>query len=212
MSYAPPDRRAALDLLWQIDERMAAIVAAAREPAIGAMRLVWWRDTLARLDAPDAPVPAEPLLAAVAEHLIPSRLTGEAVAALEEGWSTLLDAEEPGEAEIAAHGERRGRLLFALAATLLGGLPDDISCAGEGWALTDLGHRLRGIEARSFARARAAAQLADVDIARWPPSLRPLGLLVVLARIDAAMPARRIRRQGAPKRMFRALAYRLTGR
>ncbi|MET0376783.1 MAG: squalene/phytoene synthase family protein, partial [Rhizorhabdus sp.] len=64
LTYAPPPVRAGLACLWQIDERMAAIVAAAREPAIGAMRLLWWRDALAKLDDAEAPVPAEPLLEA----------------------------------------------------------------------------------------------------------------------------------------------------
>lgn len=192
---------------------MAAIVAAAREPSIGAMRLLWWRDALTGLDAPDAPVPPEPLLAAAAAELVrPARLSGEAVSAIEEGWSALLDADEPGEAEIAVHGEHRGRPLFVMAATLLGALPDDVGTAGEGWALADLGHHLKRTEARRIARARAAELLAGVDIRRWPASLRPLGLLVLLARPDAAMPAGRIRRQGSPKRMLRALAYRLTGR
>jgi phytoene synthase len=213
LSYAPPARREALGVLWALDERMGAIVAAAGEPAIGAMRLVWWRDALIGLDRRDAPVPAEPLLAATAERLLPAGLSGEAIAAIEEGWSALLDAEEPGEAEIAAHAAHRGAPLFALAAALLGAsLPEDVARAGEGWALADLGHRLRGGDARRFARARARSLLAQVDPGRWPAALRPLGLLTVLARADAAMPADRLRRQGSPKRMFRALAYRLTGR
>lgn len=198
-------------MLWRLDERMAAIVAAAREPSIGAMRLIWWRDALARLNS-DATVPAEPLLAAAAELLLPAGASGESVSAIEEGWSALLDAEAPGEAEIAAHGAQRGRPLFVIAATLLGAEPDDIGDAGEGWALADLGHHLRDIEARRFARDRAAALLATVDLHRWPASLRSLGLLVLLARKDAAMPADRMRRQGSPGRLLRALAYRLTGR
>jgi phytoene synthase len=212
LSYAPPARREALALLWGIDERLGAIVAAAREPAIGAMRLLWWRDALARLDARNAPVPAEPLIAAAAERLLPAGLSGEAIAAIEEGWSALLDDEQPGEADIIAHAERRGAPLFALAASLLEASPGDIRLAGEGWALADLGHRLSSADARGLARARAAEKLAAVDIGAWPASLRPLGLLVVLARRDAAMPAGRMRRQGSPGRLLRALAYRLAGR
>ncbi len=191
---------------------MASIVAAAREPSIGAMRLIWWRDALARLDIPEATVPAEPLLMAAVEHLISAGTSGATVSAIEEGWSALLDTEEPGEAEIIAHGEQRGRTMFMISASLLGTMPDNIGDAGEGWALADLGHHLRGIEARRCARARATELLASVDPGRWPTSLRPLGLLVMLARLDAAIPADRMRRQGSPKRMFRALAYRLTGR
>ena len=91
-------------------------------------------------------------------------------------------------------------------------MPDDIGEAGEGWALADLGHHLRDAEARHFARTRATELLANVNFGRWPASLRPLGLLVLLARKDAAMPAGQMRRQGSPRRMLRALAYRLTGR
>jgi phytoene synthase len=212
LSYAPADRRDPLALLWRIDERMGAIVAAAREPAIGAMRLIWWRDALTRLDEAGLPVPAEPLLAAAAGQLLPAGLPGGSVAMIEEGWAALLEQEVPSEAEIIAHGERRGRPLFALSAALLGAVPEDIGRAGEGWALAELGHRLRDPEARRFARAAAAERLDEVAIDRWTAALRPLGLLTLLARRDAAMPVEELRRQGSPKRMFRALAYRLTGR
>ena len=210
LSYAPPATRRALALLWRLDERMGAIVAAAREPAIGAMRLLWWRDALVRLDS--AEPPAEPLLIEIADTLLPAGLSGESLAAIEEGWAMLIEEEEPGEAQILGHAQGRGAPVFRLSAQLLGALPDDAARAGEGWALADLGHRLRYPEARHLARSLAAERLGDVDIARWPAALRPLGLLVVLARADAAMPADAIRRQGSPKRLFRALAYRLTGR
>jgi len=215
LSYAPRQREP-LALLWGIDERMGAIVAAASEPAIGAMRLLWWRDALVRLDDPAAPTPAEPLLAAAAATLLPARLSGESIAEIEQGWAALLEAAPPGEDEIVAHGAERGDRLFALSARLLGPvsdpLPPDVGRAGEGWALADLGHRLSDAEGRRFARARAADLLRGVDLARWPRTLAPLGLLVLFARYDAALPADRQRRQGSPKRLFRALAYRLTGR
>ncbi|MFC3420900.1 hypothetical protein ACFSTI_19420 [Rhizorhabdus histidinilytica] len=212
LSYAPAARRDRLALLWRIDERMGAIVAAAREPAIGAMRLIWWRDALIRLDEPDIPVAAEPLLAAAAQELLPAGLSGGSISAIEEGWAALLEEEVPGEAQVIAHGEGRGGTLFALSAALLGTVPEDVGRAGEGWALADLGHRLRDPQARRFARAAAAERLGEVAIGSWPAALRPLGLLVLLARTDAAMPTERQRRQGSPKRMLRALAYRLTGR
>lgn len=212
LSYAPSARRRALSLLWQLDERMGLIVAATHEPTIGAMRLIWWRDALTRLDMAEAEAPAEPLLAAIAACLRPAGPSGEALAALEDGWAALLEEEEPGEVQILTHAARRGGPLFELSAGLLGVAPADLALAGEGWALADLGHRLRYASARQFARSQAAERLRAVDIGRWPAQLRPLGLLALLARQDAALPADKFRRQGSPKRLLRALAYRLTGR
>lgn len=212
LSYAPADKRAALGVLWQLDERMGAIVGTAREPAIGAMRLLWWRDALTDLDDPGKAIPAEPLLAAVVATLLPRGLSGHALADLEQGWAALLESEAPGAQEITAHGEDRGAPLFALSGALLGAIPADLGLAGEGWALADLGHRLSDPDARRFARAEADRRLAEIDARRWPAVLKPLGLLTIFARADAAMPANQQRRQGAPKRLLRALAYHLIGR
>jgi len=176
------------------------------------MRLIWWRDALAALDRPDLPLPAEPLLGAASARLLPAGLAGRSIADIEEGWAALLEEDVPGEPQIIAHGEGRGGPLFALSAALLGAVPDDVGRAGEGWALAELGHRLRDPEARRLARSAAAERLDGIAVGRWPAALRPLGLLTLLARQDAAMPATAQRRQGSPKRMFRALAYRLTGR
>lgn len=176
------------------------------------MRLIWWRDALGTLDDPAALPPAEPLLSAVAAELLPRGLSGAAIAGLEEGWAALLEQDIPGESQIVAHGESRGGPLFVLSAALLGTMPEDVGRAGEGWALAHLGHRLSDPDARHVARAAAAERLAEVTPSLWPAALRPLGLLTVLARQDASLPADRQRRQGSPKRMLRALAYRLTGR
>ena len=208
LSYAPAATRARLALLWALDERLATIVAAAREPAIGAMRLLWWRDALVRLDDPNAPVPAEPLLASIAQHLLPTGLSGAALSELEEGWAVLLDSAEPDEQAIQQHGVWRGGRLFALSAQLLGADRDDIARAGEGWALAELGHRLSSPDARRKARAAAQEKLERLVPGRWPASL---GLLIVLAKRDAASPAGQQRRQGSPGRVARALLYRLFG-
>lgn len=212
LSHAAADRRAALAALWTLDERMGAIVAAARDPLIGSMRLVWWRDALGALDDRNAKVPAEPLLQALSALLIPAGVRGTDMAALEDGWAALLESEAIAPEQIDGHGAGRGAPLFRLSARLLGQEPGDIDAAGAGWALADLGHRLQSFESRELARAAARDRLAQVDIGRWPRSLRPLGLLVVLARQDAELPAGQLRRQASPKRLFRSLAYALLGR
>jgi phytoene synthase len=211
LAYAPSDRRAALETLWLLDERLAGIVAATREPTIGAMRLVWWRDALIRLDRRDVQPPAEPLLTRVAALSASCGISGADLAAMEEGWSALLDAEEPDEGAIRLHGVARGARLFAIAGRSLGANADDLAIAGEAWAYADLGHRLRDRNARHFARQLAADRLKQVAARRWPAALRPLGALTLLAGRDAATEASILRRQGAPARVLRAAIYGLTG-
>ncbi|RVT91322.1 hypothetical protein EOD43_15100 [Sphingomonas crocodyli] len=205
LAYAPAPARPALETLWLIDERMGAIVAAAREPAIGAMRLVWWRDALAALDMREAP--AEPLLARVAATLLTTGVSGAALSALEEGWSALLDSEMPDEEMMRLHASR-GAVLFTLAARALGADAEDIAAAGEGWALADLGHRISDHDAGPQARRMAAERLATVNPHRWPRALRALGLLTLLATRDAGAIERH---QGSPARVLRGAFYGLTG-
>lgn len=212
LAYVRGRKRAAIEALWLLDERMGAIIAGAREPMIGQMRLMWWRDALIALDDPAAVVPAEPLLAALAQTCASHGLSGERLAQIEEGWGALLEGENPDEAAILAHGKFRGGLLFEMSAAILGGQAENIAVAGEAWALADLGHRLRSQHSRAFARRQAALCLSRVAIADWPVPLRPLGILAVLARRDAALPPEQQRRQGSPSRIFRALAYGFLGR
>ncbi|TZG26565.1 hypothetical protein FYJ91_13610 [Sphingomonas montanisoli] len=205
LAYAPAHARPAIETLWLIDERMGAIVAAAREPAIGAMRLIWWRDALAALDQREAP--AEPLLARVSAALLPTGIAGSDVSAIEEGWSALLDGETPDEEMMRLHASR-GAVLFALAARALRADASDVTTAGEGWALADLGHRISVAAPAAQARGMAAERLATVNPHRWPRALRALGLLTLLATRDAGTEERR---QGSPARVLRGALYGLTG-
>ncbi|SDD12642.1 phytoene synthase [Sphingomonas sp. YR710] len=212
LAYARGDVRPAIESLWLLDERMGAIVAAAREPMIGQMRLIWWRDALMALDDSDATIPAEPLLARLADLCASHDVSGADLARLEEGWSVLLEGESPDDAAIMTHGRCRGAPLFTMSAAILGATGDGVEAAGEAWALTDLGHRLRSAPGRFLARADAAKRLSGLGIGRWPRALRPLGILAVLARRDAELPVEQQRRQGSPARILRAMAFGVIGR
>ena len=60
------------------------------QPALGAIRLAWWREALERLDA--NPPPPEPRLASGrAPSFCRAAITGAMLAELEDGWATLLD-------------------------------------------------------------------------------------------------------------------------
>ena len=70
----PHDRRAAFDTLLALDDRLAEVVLTASQPALGAIKLAWWRDQLVALDS-SAP-PAEPLLQRVASELLSAGVGG----------------------------------------------------------------------------------------------------------------------------------------
>jgi len=135
-------------------------------------------------------------------------LTGVALSEIEDGWAALLETDLDDSA-LARHAQR-GSNLFALAARILGDPATPVAAAGEGWALADLGHRHSAPDVQKRARQKARGILAVAPIAIWPKRLRPLGMLAVLARKDAAHNDGR--RQGAPGRLLRMLALRLTGR
>lgn len=206
LAYVPAARRAAVDALWRLDLALADVLASGRDPMISRIRLAWWRESLERLDR-EAP-PAQPVLEAVAARLLPAGLPGAALAGMEEGWAVLADADALEAEAIETHAVRRGGLLFALTARLLGGDPALASRGGEAWALVDLA---RHTSREEEAQAALAAARARAGSGPWPSRLRPLGMLAGLARGDAEaglpLPA-----QASPRRVLRMIGHRLTGR
>src|SRR3954451_19730518 len=75
--------------LFAIDAAMADVVARSTDPALGRIKLAWWREPLEALDRNEPP--AEPRLSDAAEQLLPKGATGAELAELEGGWATLLD-------------------------------------------------------------------------------------------------------------------------
>lgn len=206
LAYAPGRPRAALEALWRLDVTLGAVLATGREPMVSRIRLAWWREALERLD--QEPAPPEPILQGVASLLLPAGLSGSALAAMEEGWSALI-GNGPLDAEaMQIHASRRGGQLFSYSARLLGS-PVDVKSAGERWALVDLARHSRD-PAEAEAALRTAADIAPES--DWPPRLRPLAMLSMLARRDADRSLELLERQGSPARMLRLMRFRLTGR
>jgi phytoene synthase len=210
LAYAPAAVRPALAVLWQLDERLGAIVAATREEQLGAIRLTWWREALERLDA--VPPPEEPLLKAVATELIGRGIGGAALGDIADGWAALLAALPLDTEALEAHAAQRGGALFRNAGALLGAEAPQLTAAGEGWALIDLAFHVSDQETAGRAVAMARERLAGASDWHWPARLRPLGALTMLASGDAAAGLTVKRRPGSPKRVARALLHRLTGR
>ena len=175
---------------------MAEVVASSTQPALGSIRLAWWREALERLD--HFPPPAEPRLQAAAEHLLTRGVTGEALAGLEDGYATLFD-EEPDSDRIGAG----GAALFAIGAILLG---------ADDHKLVDAG------KLHAFARAarRGLAAFPEDHLVKFAGhsfaiAMRPLTAFARLASRDVSqVPI--LEPEATPARAFALLAHRLTGR
>jgi 15-cis-phytoene synthase len=204
LAYVPAPRRAGVEALWRLDLALGQVLATGREPMISRIRLAWWRETLEKLD--QGRPPSEPVLEALAAHVLPAGLRGADLAVLAEGWEILLAPDPLNAADLHAYAEKRGEALFTLGARLLGAAAPPPP-GGGAWALVDFARRSASADEAAAAIAAARA----VPPAKWPSRLRPLGMLVRLARRDAARFPRPFEPQGAPARMVRMLAHRLTG-
>lgn len=174
---------------------MADVVAQATQPALGAIKLAWWRERLEELD--DGKVPAEPRLQSAAKVLLPSGIQGRALAELEQGWAALFQPQP----DIGAVGER-GSKLFAMAARLLGSSDPKVSVAGRAYAFQQVQRR-----------DLLASPLPENDFRdiAFPKALRPLTVLGALAARDARCGDAR-EPEATPGRALAMLRHRLTGR
>lgn len=177
-------------------------MATTTEPALGAIRLAWWRERLEELDSGKRP-PGEPRLSAIARQLLERGITGEELSNLEDGWLPLLQPFPWGEE--AAEGLRaRGRVLFAIGARLLGAAPEDAEGAGGLWSLVDGATHCSDPRSRAFLFAKAQ-QLVPQMPRKIPRELRPLTVLSALAAADV------VRSGSGIARVSAAFRHRLFG-
>lgn len=174
------------------------MVISSTQPALGAIRLAWWREALERLDS--NPPPPEPRLQAAAIDLLPKEVTGAMLAGLEDGWATLLD-EEP---DVERIGER-GAKLFAIGAMLLGVDDKRLETAGRLFAQEQVARK--GL-ARMHYPMEEMHMLAGHS---FPRRLRPLTALARLAARDVKQ-APTIEPEAMPGRAAALLSHRLFGR
>lgn len=172
-------------------------MAGTTEPAVGAIRLAWWREALERLD--NAPPPAEPRLAAVAEHCLPRGVTGAMISKIEDGYAALLD-QEPDMGRIG----KGGAAMFAAVAGLIG---EDDPKLGEAGALAMLA-RTRGLCSEEVKPA-ALDHMRNLRGHRFAAPLRPLTNLARLAARDFLRRAPEA--EATPGRAFAMLSHRLSG-
>ncbi len=171
---------------------MADVVQHSTEPALGAIKLAWWRERLEALD--QGKTEAEPRLQAATNALLPRGISGADLAALEGGWTCLL--EQTPDAEVAL---ARGSLLFSLAARLLGERPQPfLAVLGRLYAAG-------GLQRRGFA---LEGKFVITTGPRIDSRFRPLSGLAALAKRDLD----RQEAEATPARAWTLLRHRLTGK
>ncbi len=192
------DVRPAFEALFQVDAAMADVVARATQPALGAVKLAWWRERLEELDK--GKVPAEPRLAAAARELLPRDISGSELSRLEAGWATLFD-QTPNPEMISG----RGAVLFDLGGRLLGKPDEQLADAGALYALVAVARRglpeLLG-NARPYVERLARH--------RFNRRLRPLTALARLAARDLKQ-GEPFEEEGIPPRLAAMLRHRWSG-
>ena len=198
LQHLPERHRPAFAALFVLDAALADVVAKSTDPALGRIKLAWWREQLEQLE-PHAP-PREPRLEAVAMHLLGRGIDGAELAGLEPGWATLLD-ERIDPALVAERGAR----LFRIGGRLLGHEDDRLADAGALHGLVSVARR--GVPELFDYAAEPAARLAGH---RFP---RPLRSLTGLARLAARDLDQRIayEPEGSAARAAAMLRHRWSG-
>jgi len=168
--------------LWEIELAFANVVSTTLTPALGEIRLAWWREQLEQLDRSVAP-PAEPRLRAVAAHLIPVGVSGAELSALEDCWLALLAPFPWGAAQADAVAER-GRVLFGFSARLLGRKARDGAAMGAIWSLAEAAQFVGDELSREYLSARARLAIRTTARQAVPVELAPLRIIAARRSYD----------------------------
>lgn len=179
-----------------IADAFADIVASSSEPALGAIRLAWWREALERLDT--FPAPPEPRLQAVATELLSLGVSGKDIAAIEDGFAALLDEAPDADRVVAS-----GAAMFACAAKLLGADDKRLPEAGGLYAVS----RAVRLGFMAYPEQEGPGSLVGH---RFALSLRPLTALARLAARDFKN-GTEIETEATPGRAIALLSHRMFG-
>ena len=174
LAWSPPKVRAPLSIAFQLDRRLARIVARTSEPMLGQMRLAWWRDALG---TPLANRPrGDVVLDAIGAHWAGREA---ALIAMVDGWEVLVSAERLGRTEIDAFGTQRSTFFSALDDTAGQTSAARIAAAGFHWAMADAAAAVSDADERAALIAAGLERIAPAGT--MPRALRGLAVLDALA-------------------------------
>ena len=181
LAYARQHDRPMMKSVFELDRRLAGVVATSSETMIGQMRLAWWRDLL------EKPVSARPSGEPLIRRL--GDTWGESArefCPLVDGWEALLVADALDKETLRKFCEGRAEAWAAIARALeLPGTDQRRAYnAGYRWALADLAAHLSDEGERSMALDLAKGLEPAAPLHR---RLRPLAILSGLAKRSLAM-------------------------
>ena len=175
LAYCPARARAATLALFALDQRLAALVGAAREPVLGQIKLAWWREQLGK--APAERATGAPLLALISSW----GEYGGALVALVDGWEQALDQSDSLAEVIAAIAQGRAEAAAVLA-DVLGqpGSAEAAGCAAQGWTVAEFaGSSAQVGDMAAWSQLLEAQDWSPLSL---PRELRALAVLYGLAR------------------------------
>jgi phytoene synthase len=177
LAHAPARERQWNEIVWALDQRLAAVVRGVSEPMIALIRMAWWEEALVADDRSKGN--GEPLVEAW-RAAAPSNETRAHAARLIEGWRSLVeDRSDGGPIDLQRYADERGAGIFGL----IGGAEAAMASAGAIWALWDLSGHVRDLDLanRAIALGQQLASASSWREARLP---RPLRLAMAVALPD----------------------------
>ncbi|MFU7528618.1 hypothetical protein [Qipengyuania sp. ASV99] len=190
IAHTPPELRGALTILFELDQRLARIVAATTEPMLGQMRIAWWRDVLAK-PAPDRPA-GDAVLDGIGAHWMGRE---RALLDLVDGWEHMLAPPPLGEADAEALISARCEAILAVFGVHDGDTTTSFEAAARVWAIADVTAKVSHPEERALMLRLWQRQPALSE--RLPRKARGLAVL-------GALGARALKRGGRPMMEGRA--------
>ena len=127
VQYTPKRLRAKLATLFALDRRLGQLIAQTSEPALGQMRLAWWRDVLSK-DPASRPT-GDIVLDAIGAHWVGAE---SQLSKLVDGWEYMLS--DPPLSELAARNFINGRVRAIQAGT---DGDTAVEAAARRWACAD---------------------------------------------------------------------------